>query len=132
MANLLQIIEKKRQQSEADRLKIAWYESAVLGEKVEIRKMKLTQFLPLIDKLEDAQTANEQIEAMNEIIFKHCPMFNENVKEAMEFYGASEPTELPALVFEEQLNEIKDLSDAISALYGIDKIKDDIDETVKN
>lgn len=119
-STLADIIARKKQ-GDLDKIKIAFYYSETLDTDIEIRKIPLSEYMEYITKLEEGETG--YIETMNEIIFKCCPLFRENTSEAMEVYGANEPTELPSLILEEQLNEIKEIFELIQNLYGIDKLK---------
>lgn len=119
-ATLADIVAKKKQ-GEMDKLQVAYYDSETLGMKIEIRKIPLHKYMNIVEKLED-----DSVEGMNILIYECCPMFRENTKEAMEVYGVSEPTELPAAILEDQLNEIKDIVEIINNFYGLDKIDNDI------
>lgn len=123
--NLAEIIAK-RQQSKVDKLQVKYYKSETLDTEIEVRKISLQDYMDLSEALgeEDENTAD----AMNKIIYECCPVFKTDTKEAMEFYGALEPTDLPSLVLDEQLNEMKDIVEIINSFYGLDKISD----TVKN
>lgn len=119
-STLADIIARKKQ-GELDKIKIAFYHSETLDADIEIRKIPLNEYMECITKLEDGDVGH--VEAMNEVIFKCCPLFRENSTEAMEVYGASEPVELPSLILEEQLNELTDIFELIQKMYGIDKLK---------
>lgn len=119
-ATLAEIIARKKQ-GELDKIKIVFYHSETLDSDIEIRKIPLNEYMEYISKLEEGEAGT--VETMNEIIFKCCPMFSENVSEAMEVYGAHEPTELPSLILEEQFNEMKDIFEEIQKMYGLDKLK---------
>lgn len=123
-ATLAEIIAKKKQ-GKMDKFQVKHYDSAVLGMKVEIRKIPLEQYLILVEGVEE-----NTVESMNKLIYECCPMFHdkEYIKEAMELYGVSVPTDLPSKVFEEQLDELKAIVEIINSFYGVDKLSD----TVKN
>ena len=122
-ANLADIIAKK-QKGEMDKLCVKYYKSEVLGMDIEIRKIKLQEYMKLLDNDDDTP----EIDEMNQIIFACCPLFKENAKEAMEVYGVAEPSDLPSAILEEQLNEMADIVNIINSFYGLDKV----DKTIKN
>lgn len=120
-ATLADIIAK-RKQGKMDKLQVKYYESETLGMKIEVRKIPLSQYMNLIDELEEGNS----VEGMNKMIYECCPMFKENTKEAMEVYDVATPTDLPSAVLEDQLNEMKGIMEIINSFYGIDKIEDEI------
>lgn len=120
-ATLADIIAKKKQ-GEMDKMQVKYYSSEVLGMDIEIRKIPLVQYMDLIEEVEEGNS----IEGMNKLIYECCPMFKENVKEAMEVYEVSTPADLPSAILEDQLNEINDIIEVINSFYGIDKIDVDI------
>ncbi len=105
-----------------DKLQVKYYDSEVLGMKIEVRKIPLGQYMDLIEKLEEGNSLG----GMNKLIYECCPMFRENTKEAMEVYEVAEPTDLPSAILEDQLNEIKDIVEVINSFYGVDKIDNDV------
>jgi len=123
-ATLAEIIAKKKQ-GQMDKLQVKYFDSEVLGMKVEIKKIPLARYMDLIDGVED-----NTIESMNKLIYECCPMFHDKefIGEAMELYGVAVPTDLPSKVFEEQLNELKAIVEIINSFYGVDKLSD----TIKN
>lgn len=124
-ATLADIIAKKKQ-GQMDKLQVKYYYSKLLDMDVEIRKIPLGQYMELISEVEEGNT----IDGMNKLIYECCPMFHdkEYIKEAMELYGVSVPTDLPSAVFEDQLNELNDIVEIINSFYGIDKM----DAEIKN
>lgn len=137
-ATLLDIIEQKRKQGNDDKLEIKFYYSKTLDMDIEIRKGKLSAFLATSEELDEQDAST--LEILNTHIFNHCPMFKENTKEALEIYGAAEPTELPSLVLEDNLGEMNDITEIINGFYGIYKEKkkdkedegNETDKTIKN
>lgn len=123
-ATLADIIAKKKQ-GQMDKLQVKYYYSKLLDMEVEIRKIPLGRYMELINEAEE-----NTIDGMNKLIYECCPMFHdkEYIKEAMELYGVSVPTDLPSKVFEEQLDELKAIVEIINSFYGVDKLSD----TVKN
>lgn len=120
-ANLTDIIAR-RKQGKMDKLQVKNYYSETLDMDIEIRKIPLSKYMNMVENVEDS----ESIEGMNKIIYECCPMFKEDVKEAIEVYEVAEPTDLPSAVLEEQLNEMKDIIEIVNSFYGLDKISDDI------
>lgn len=125
MKTLADIIAK-RNQSKLDKFQVKYYKSEVLETDIEIRKIPLQRYMELSERL--AEEDENTIDVMNEMIYECCPLFKTNTKEAMEVYGVAEPTDLPSVVLEDQLNEIKDIIEIINSFYGLDKIED----TIKN
>ncbi|WP_352408115.1 hypothetical protein [Acetoanaerobium noterae] len=119
-ANLADIIARKKQ-GELDKFQVAYYDSETLGMQIEIRKIPLSKYMNLVENID-----GETVHGMNALIYECCPMFKENVKEAMEIYEVGEPMDLPSAVLEDQLNEIKDIVEIINTFYGLDKIGEDI------
>ncbi|MBU5427156.1 hypothetical protein KQI41_12090 [Tissierella pigra] len=113
----------KRNQSKNDKMQVKYYKSEVLDTEIEIRKIPLQRYMELSERL--AEDNINTIDTMNEIIYECCPIFKTNTQEAMEAYGVAEPIDLPSVVLEDQLNEIKDIIEVINSFYGLDKIKDD-------
>ncbi|WP_077369712.1 hypothetical protein [Anaerosalibacter sp. Marseille-P3206] len=120
-ATLAEIIARKKQ-GEMDKMQVKYYSSEVLGMDIEIRKIPLSQYMDLIDEVEEGNS----IEGMNKLIYECCPMFKENAKEAMEVYEVATPTDLPSAVLEDQLNEINGIIEVINSFYGLEKIDVDI------
>lgn len=117
--NFKDLIARKLQ-GDMDKLSIKYYESEVLEGQIEVRKIPLKRYMEIAEMYED----DDSLELMNHMIYECCPMFKEDLKEVMEAYGAAEPLDLPSLILEDQLNELKDLMDIINSFYGIDKIPD--------
>lgn len=117
----------KRNQSKSDKLQVKYYKSEVLGAEIEVRKIPLQRYMELSEDL--AEDDINTIDSMNALIYECCPLFKTNTKEAMDVYGVAEPTDLPSVVLEDQLNEIKGIIEMINNFYGLDKITD---EQVKN
>lgn len=124
--NLVEIMEKKRTQSKSDKMSIKLYKSETLGCDIEVRKMPLSKYMDLVESMDED---GNSIDGMNKLIYEACPMFKENTKEAMAFYGVGEATDLPSAVLEDQINEMKDIVEIINSFYGVDKMDS---ETVKN
>lgn len=118
-ATLAEIIARK-QQGKIDKLQVRYYHSETLGLDIEVRKIPLKKYIEIMESVDDETS----IEGMNNIIFNMCPMFKTNTKEAMELYGVQIPTELPAAVLEEQLNEMGDICSIANSFYGLDKLED--------
>ena len=118
-ATLADLIARK-QQGKMDKLQVKYYHSETLDMDIEVRKIPLKKYMEILESLDDETS----IEGMNNIIYHMCPMFRIGAKEAMEVYKVDEPTELPAAVLEEQLNEMGDICEIANSFYGIDKIED--------
>lgn len=118
----LKSVVARKLQGKMDKLAVKMYYSETLEGEIEIRKIPLQQYMDLISSIDDENS----IEGMNQLIYTCCPMFKENASEAMEAYGVSEPTELPSVILEDQLNELSDIVEIINGFYGIEKIRTEI------
>lgn len=116
---LAEIIERKKQ-GELDKFKIAVYYSETLETDIQIEKIPLNEYLSITENIKE-----DSVRTMNELLFKCCPLFRENTTDAMEVYGVHEAIDLPSMILEEQINEIKEISEIISQFYGVNKLKDD-------
>ena len=104
----LEMLIAKKEQSNSDKMKIALFNSEVLGGTIEVVK--------IMDSAEDKST-DGAYKANCKLIYKHCPILQK--KELQEAYEVVEPYDVVMPVFEENLGEINKLATFILALYGL-------------
>lgn len=117
----------RKTQGDLDKIKVSFYNSAELGGELEIRKIPLKDYMSLLNGLETAN-AEDSLDFMGQLIYKCCPLFNQNSKELMDTYGCSVATDLPIIILNENLGEINEIINIINSFYGLDELQ----EKVKN
>lgn len=127
---LAEIIAKKKQ-GKMDKFEVAYYDSKVLGGRVEVRKIPLKRFY----EIQDTGGDEEYLDSISMILFESMPMFKENTKEAMEVYDVSVASDLPLAVFEDNIGEMTEIVEMVNKFYGIEgdeTVADKMEEEVKN
>lgn len=129
MSTLTNILEK-RQSGEIKTKTEATYFSERLQEEIKIVKKPLSEFMAL---LQETQESNNQVMAMNYMIYTFCPMFKDpdGVKATMEYYENQgiiipSPRELPEYVFDSDMGEMGAILEIISDFYNVDELGEDI------
>nr|DAK60761.1 MAG TPA: protein yqbN [Caudoviricetes sp.] len=112
----LEMLIAKKEQSNDDKMKIALFNSEVLGGTIEVVKLKAREVIKIMDSAEDKST-DGAYKANCKLIYKHCPILQK--KELQEAYEVVEPYDVVMPVFEENLGEINKLATFILALYGL-------------
>ncbi|MTI65167.1 MAG: phage portal protein [Firmicutes bacterium] len=115
----------RKTQGKLDKMQVKYYDSKELGGKIEIRKIKLKEYMKLADGI-DEDNAVDGLEFMNELVFKCCPLFNQNSKELVKTYEVAEAIELPSAVLNDNMGEMQDIVEIINSFYGLDKVDKDI------
>lgn len=114
---LADVIERKKQ-GKMNKLQVKFYDSKILGGRIEVRKIPLGHYMELIENIEKYNS----VDAMNVLIYECCPLFRENTKEAMEVYKVAEATDLPSAILEDNIKEMNDIIEIINSFYGLDEI----------
>ena len=123
----LEMLLARKEQSNNDKMRIAYFNSEVLGGTIEVVKLKARDVLKIMDSAED-KSADGAYRANCKLIYKHCPILQE--KELQEAYEVAEPYDVVTPVFDENLGEINKLATFILGLYGLAE-NEDIDD-IKN
>lgn len=124
-ATLDALLERARQSAE-DKTEYKEFESEVLGMSLTLKRMRLTEYLRLMDNTEDVDSMVDSLECYKEMIYKSCPIIQK--RELLEAYGCAEPYDIVTKLFDDNFGEILRCANAINGMYGI---IDDI-EAVKN
>lgn len=109
-----------------------YYESKIVGEKIEFKKIPLSAFLQLTSEYDlDNMKTSDMVPMLNDMIFNFATMFRdpEGVEMALNTYTeASTPKELPEFIFEGNMDEMTDMFELIQSFYEgeVEKARDDI------
>lgn len=123
----LEMLLARKEQSNNDKMKIAYFNSEVLGGTIEVVKLKARDVLKVMDNVDDKST-DGAYRANCKLIYKHCPLLQK--KELQDAYEVAEPYDVVTPVFDENLGEINKLATFILGLYGLAE-NEDIDD-IKN
>lgn len=123
----LEMLLARKEQSNNDKMRIAYFNSEVLGGTIEVVKLKARDVLKIMDNADDKST-DGAYRANCKLIYKHCPLLQK--KELQEAYEVAEPYDVVTPVFDENLGEINKLATFILGLYGLAE-NEDIDD-IKN
>ena len=120
----LEMLLARKEQSNNDKMRIAYFNSEVLGGTIEVVKLKARDVLKVMDNTDDKST-DGAYRANCKLIYKHCPLLQK--KELQEAYEVAEPYDVVTPVFDENLGEINKLATFILGLYGLAE-NEDIEE----
>ena len=123
----LEMLLARKEQSNNDKMRIAYFNSEVLGGTIEVVKHKARDVIKIMDSTEE-KTTEAAYNANCKLIYKHCPLLQK--KELQEAYEVAEPYDVVTPVFDENLGEINKLATFILGLYGLAE-NEDIDD-IKN
>lgn len=124
---VLEDLIARKMSGELDKLKVKYYDSKEMGGQLEVRKIPLKEFLKMING-KNEEDMLENLELMSDMILKCCPLIRNNVKELKETYGVSDTMDLPNAIFNDNMQELAEISQLISSFYGLEEI----DDTIKN
>lgn len=124
-ATLDALMERARQSAE-DKMEYREFDSDVLGMSLTLKRMRLADYLKIMDDAEDVDSMVESLECYKEMIYRSCPILQK--KELQEAYECAEPYDIVTKLFDDNFGEILSCVNAINEMYGI---RDDID-AIKN
>ncbi len=123
----LEMLLARKEQSNNDKMRIAYFNSEVLGGTIEVVKHRARDVIKIMDSTQE-KTTEAAYNANCKLIYKHCPLLQK--KELQEAYEVAEPYDVVTPVFDENLGEINKLATFILGLYGLAE-NEDIDD-IKN
>ena len=112
----LEMLLARKEQSNNDKMRIAYFNSEVLGGTIEVVKHKARDVIKIMDSAQE-KTTEAAYNANCKLIYKHCPILHD--KELQKTYEVAQPYEIVIPVFDENLGEVNKLSNFILNLYGL-------------
>ena len=117
----------KKEQRDAAKTEYQDVEIPSLGGSLTFRKLPLTEFLSMMEGLEDDAGVRESLDFSVQLIYKCCPMLRD--VQLREAYGCVEPTDVVYKVFNDDIGAINAASAAIMDFYGVGE---SVREALKN
>ncbi|GMQ56788.1 hypothetical protein AN1V17_11820 [Vallitalea sediminicola] len=122
----------RKQQGKLDKLQVKKHYCSELSGDIEIRKIPLKEILELLEKIQQDDIDTIETTRLNsELVYKCCPIINQNSKELMNVYEVKDPFSLPLAILNDNLGEMNKILNSILAFYGLDE-EEKIDDTIKN
>lgn len=113
----LDALLSRAEQSRADKTALFFFSSEELDMELPLVKLRLTEFLNMLDNVDDIATMSEHLEYYKELIYKHCPLLQR--KELRDAYDCAEPYDVVVRVFNDNMSEISKCASTITSIYGL-------------
>ena len=116
----------KAEQRKADKTEYRNVYVKELDGTLTLKKIPLARYVSLFDD-RDANSASDSVDLQKDLIYASCPMLHD--KALQDAYGCTEPSDIVFALLNDNLDAVRELSDAITEFYG-DREK--VQEALKN
>lgn len=123
MSNLkkatLEALLAHKEQAQASKMQYVEIDVPSMGMTFTVERQPLTRILNLIDRYRQngATSLVDNLEMYKDLIYNSVPLMKS--KQLHEAYAPKIPTDIVTMVFDENLQAITELGDAIGDLYGV-------------
>lgn len=133
MSNLqkatLETLLARKEQAQASKTQFVEVDVPSVGMTFTVERQPLTRILSLLDRYKNESTSLvDYLEMYRDLIYNSVPLMRS--AKLQEAYAPKIPTDIVTMVFDENLQAIGELGDAIAELYGVNN--GGAVETVKN